>query len=211
MKPFIIGITGGSGSGKTTFISKIQESFSDDKVCVISQDNYYRPREEQMQDDEGIENFDLPGAVDHIAFCQDLQQIITGKTVERLEYTFNNDLVVPKMIVYHAAPVLIVEGVFVLHVPEIRELLDLKMFIHAKDNLKIIRRIKRDQIERNYPLDDVLYRYQYHVTPTYEKYIRPYAEESDIVINNNRDFKMALSVVKGFLKNHLREIGMVDE
>lgn len=205
MRPFIIGITGGSGSGKTTFIKQVEESFTREQVCVISQDNYYRPKEDQIKDDEGIENYDLPGAVDHIAFCQDLQRIISGREVERSEYTFNNELVKPKMIVYNPTPILIVEGIFVLHVPEIRELLDLKIFIHAKDNLKIIRRIKRDQIERNYPLDDVLYRYQYHVTPTYEKYIRPYAEEADIVINNNHNFKVALAVIQGFLNNYLRE------
>ena len=86
-----------------------------------------------------------------------------------------------------------------------KQLLDLKIFLHAKENLKVIRRIKRDRVERNYPLDDVLYRYENHVLPTFEKYIQPYMEQCDIVINNNTQFDRGLEVVIGFLKQRLQQ------
>jgi len=82
-------------------------------------------------------------------------------------------------------------------------LIDLKVFIEAKENLKVIRRIKRDRVERNYPLDDVLYRYEYHVLPTFEKYIQPYIDDCHLVINNNENFEGGLEVMIGFLKNKL--------
>ena len=78
-------------------------------------------------------------------------------------------------------------------------MLDLKVFLHAKENLKVIRRIRRDQEERNYPLDDVLYRYEHHVLPTFERYIQPYMDEADLIINNNADFSLGLEVLKGFI------------
>jgi uridine kinase len=84
-------------------------------------------------------------------------------------------------------------------------LLDLKVFLHAKENLKVIRRIKRDQVERNYPIEDVLYRYEKHVMPTFERYIEPYMDIADIVVNNNEDFSVGLEVVKGFIRNKLAE------
>jgi len=77
--------------------------------------------------------------------------------------------------------------------------------LHAKENLMVIRRIHRDRVERNYPLDDVLYRYQHHVLPTFEKYIKPYQEQADIVINNNEHFQNALEVVSGFIRFKLQK------
>ena len=85
--------------------------------------------------------------------------------------------------------------------------MDLKIYIHAKENLKVIRRIFRDQVERNYPIDDVLYRYQHHVLPAFEKYIEPHKEKADIVINNNHNFELGLSVMEHFLKSKLKETG----
>ena len=78
---------------------------------------------------------------------------------------------------------------------------DLKIFISAKENLKVIRRIYRDQVERNYPLEDVLYKYEHHVLPSFEKYIEPHREDADIVVNNNRDFERGLMVVKAFISS----------
>jgi uridine kinase len=105
------------------------------------------------------------------------------------------------MLTFYPAPVIIVEGLFVFHYKKIAPLLDLKVFINAKENLKVIRRIYRDQVERNYPIEDVLYKYQHHVLPAYERYILPYKEEADLVINNNEHFDQGLKVLIGFLKN----------
>lgn len=203
MKPFIIGITGGSGSGKTTFIRELKKRFTKPELCIISQDDYYRPREEQRTDGKGVRNFDLPESIDATAFAGDICKLVAGERVTRREYTFNNDRQEPRLLTFQPAPIIIVEGLFVFHFDSIRDLLDLKVFLHAKENLKVIRRIKRDQVERNYPLEDVLYRYEHHVLPTFEKYIQPYLEDADLVVNNNAHFRMGLEVLHGFIRQRL--------
>jgi uridine kinase len=203
-KPYIIGITGGSGSGKTTFLRKIQEAFEPSEVCIVSQDDYYFPREQQETDSEGYQNFDLPKSIDKKTLYADLVRLINNEPVEKTEYMFNNKDAVPKKYWLQPAPVIVVEGLFVLHYRKVRALCDLKMFVHAKENLKIIRRIKRDQIERGYPIEDVLYRYEHHVMPSYEKYILPYMEIADVVINNNGSLDQGLEVALGFLKNKVK-------
>ena len=202
-KALFIGVTGGSGSGKTSFINELKSQFSSSELCVVSQDDYYRPIDEQIKDDQGIENFDIPGSIDHEAFYSDLIKLSRGEKVERLEYTFNNVLAKPQLKTFNPAPVIIVEGIFIFHFEEIQKLLDVKIFLHAKENLKVIRRIKRDRVERNYDLEDVLYRYEYHVMPTYEKYILPYMEQCDIVINNNQHFRNSVSIITAWIKQCL--------
>lgn len=202
-KTFIVGISGGSGSGKTSFINQLKKSFSEKEICFISQDDYYRPRDEQKVDEKGVTNFDLPTSINKKEFRQDLKKLMAGEVVERPEYTFNNEKAETKMLVFHPAPIIVVEGLFIYHYRKVNKLLDLKVFVKAKPNLKVIRRIKRDKIERNYPLDDVLYRYENHVLPSFEKYIEPYISECDLVINNNEDFDMGLVVLRGFLRGRL--------
>jgi uridine kinase len=121
--------------------------------------------------------------------------------VEKEEYVFNNPEAQAKKLIFHSAPVIIVEGLFVFHYKKIAPMFDLKIFISAKENLKVIRRIYRDQVERNYPLEDVLYKYEHHVLPSFEKYIEPHREDADIVVNNNRDFERGLMVVKAFISS----------
>lgn len=203
--PLVIGICGGSGCGKTSFINELKRDFSQQDLCIISQDDYYLPREQQEKDQRGIRNFDRPGSINAKELADELSRIIQGETVERLEYTFNNPNVTPKTLIYAPSPVIVVEGLFVFHFQEVARQLSMKIFIRAREDLKVIRRIKRDGLERNYPLDDVLYRYENHVAPTYEKFIKPYIEESDLVINNNENYNAGLMLLKGFLKNHLAE------
>ena len=199
-KPFTIGITGGSGSGKTFFLQGLASHFSAEELCLISQDNYYKPRDQQPIDENGIKNFDLPGSIDRETFRADLLKLKAGQDVVKKEYTFNNAANEPKMLVFKATPILVVEGLFVQYFDEISQELDLRIFVEAKDHVKLGRRIKRDQIERGYDLDDVLYRYQYHVMPVYESLIEPLKYNCDLVIPNNRHFEKALEVLVGFLK-----------
>lgn len=211
MKPYVIGISGGSGSGKTSFIRQLRERFTEQQLCIISQDDYYLPRNLQHKDENREYNFDLPKSFDKKKFRKDVEHLMSGETVTIEEYTFNNTDAQPRMLTFAPAPVLVIEGLFVLHFKKIAPLLDLKIFINAKENLKIIRRIIRDQVERGYPLDDVLYKYQHHVLPSYERYIQPYKEDADIVVNNNKDFQRGLDVLSGFLTSKLKDLAAPEE
>lgn len=199
-KPFIVGITGGSASGKTLFLERLLQSFGPKEVCLISQDNYYKPRQLQPVDEQGVANFDTPHSIDFEQYAQDIRIIQGGGTVMREEYTFNNASKKPKMLTFAPAPVVVVEGIFVLYYPELAELLDLKIFIDAKDHIKLKRRIIRDKVERGYDLDDVLYRYEMHVMPTYEKYIKPFKSEADLIVPNNLNFDRAMDVIRTYLR-----------
>jgi uridine kinase len=204
-KTYIIGVTGGSGSGKTSFIRKLKAKFSDEELCIISQDDYYKERNKQLKDENDVRNFDLPTSILSDEMLKDLLRLEKGEEIRRKEYVFNNEKAVPKELVFKSAPIIIVEGLFVFHHRGLREKCDLKLFVEAKDNLKVIRRIKRDRMERNYPLEDVLYRYEHHVLPAFEKFIEPYKEEADLIINNDQDFDIALSVIAGFIRSLLSE------
>jgi uridine kinase len=200
MKPYIVGITGGSGSGKTYVLKRLVEQLGASHICMVSQDNYYKDRSLQPKDHNGIENFDLPESIDLDAFAQDLEQLKQGKTIRRKEYTYNNKAKEAAELVFEPRPIIIVEGIFILHHKHVSEALDLKVFLDVKDHIKLKRRILRDQRERGYDLDDVLYRFENHVMPTYERYIQRHRTEADIVINNNERVDKALDVLVTFLK-----------
>lgn len=203
-KPFIVGITGGSASGKTTFLNKLLTSFAPQDICLISQDNYYKSREHQASDQNGVVNFDLPSCIDDEAYAHDILKVSQGETVYRTEYTFNNPDTVPRQLEFRPAPIVVVEGIFVFYFEEVARLLDLKVYIDAKEYIKLQRRITRDRIERGYDLDDVLYRYTNHVAPTYEKYIKPYKNDADVIIPNNNHFERGLDVITTFLNTKIK-------
>ncbi|HSI91334.1 MAG TPA: uridine kinase [Adhaeribacter sp.] len=202
-KPFIVGITGGSASGKTTFLKQLLASFKPEDICLISQDNYYHDREIQAVDANGIINFDLPTSINGHEYAQDILKLSQGQEVHRKEYTFNNPNVVARDLVFKPAPIVVVEGIFVFYFEEVARLLDLKVYIDAKEYVKLHRRILRDKVERGYDLDDVLYRYTHHVAPTYEKYIKPFKNDADIIIPNNNHFERGLEVLVSFLNTKI--------
>ena len=201
--PFIVGITGGSASGKTTFLKNLMASFNEDELCLISQDNYYRTLDEVPIDENGVHNFDLPKAMNHQLYAQHINDLREGKQVEQPEYMFNNPNAIPKILVFKPAPIIIVEGIFSFYFKEIEKLLDLKIFIDAKEHIKLKRRIIRDQVERGYDLEDVLYRWENHVFPTYDRFIKPSKIDADLVIPNNKNYNKGLEVVRAYLKTKL--------
>lgn len=207
-KSIIVGISGGSGCGKTTIIDAIRTQFSLEEVCILSQDNYYKPRESQVTDPKGVKNFDLPDSIHTEELIRDVEVLSHGQPVTRQEYVFNNKNVQPSTLTFQPAKIILIEGLFVFHSDLLKEMMEYKIFINTKENLKLIRRIKRDNAERNYPIDDVLYRYEHHVLPSYEKYILPYREECDIVINNNTEYKKGVDFLTSFLRSKLIDIDM---
>jgi len=185
-KPYVIGIAGGSGSGKTFFLNCFLAHFTSDEVCLVSQDDYYIPVAHNMTKEENkLYNFDLPTTIDHQHFEDDIERLLNGEIVLKKEYTFNNPNLVPKILEIKPAPILIVEGLFILHFRKISSTLDLKIFIEAEHNIALTRRIKRDFTERGYSEEDVTYKWVNHVTPAYREFLLPYRDECDQVITNN--------------------------
>ncbi len=192
---YVVGIAGGSASGKTSFLNRLKENLPEGSICIISQDNYYRPQSEQQRDVNGEVNYDLPSSFDNESFFKDISELLSGGSVSIEEYTFNNKEKESRTIMLHTAPIIVVEGLFVFHYPEIRELLDLRIYLDVREELKLERRIKRDRDERGYPESVVRYQWEHHVIPSYKKFLKPYRDDSNIIITNNITFDKGLAVL----------------
>jgi uridine kinase len=201
-KPYIVGIAGGSASGKTSFIRDLSRMIPEGSLAVVSQDNYYFEKHLQKKDPRGEINFDLPEAIDDQAFHRDIQSLLNGEPVVRKEYTYNNPGADARLISIHPAPILLVEGLFVFHFREISEMMNLKVYIDALEEIKLQRRILRDREERGYPESDVRYRWENHVMPSYLSFLKPHRDHCDVVITNNTSYSRGLEV----MANHLMAV-----
>ncbi len=204
-KHYVVGIAGGSASGKTSFLHLLKDNLPDGSVSIISQDNYYKPKSEQMRDENGEVNFDLPTSIDKDAFLSDIKTLLNGETISFEEYTFNNDNQEPETVTINPAPILVVEGLFVFHYPEIRQLLDLRLYLDVREDIKLQRRIKRDRDERGYPEAVVRYQWENHVTPSFKKFLKPYRDDSHLIITNNITFDKGLAVLTDHLHYRLEK------
>jgi uridine kinase len=200
--PFIIGITGGSGSGKSTFTQLLSKKFGEN-AAVLTLDNYYHPIQQQPRDLRGKPNFDLPESLNLESFHQDVWKLSHGGTVVQQEYTFNTPTLVPKEIQISPAPLLLIEGLFIFYLPKTEKLFDLKLFLDTKEEIKLQRRLIRDVQERGYQESDVYYTHEHHVSPSFEKYIQHYRDIADVVIPNHLDFKKGLDMVAAYLEHKL--------
>jgi len=193
---YVIGITGGSASGKTHVLKEIRKRFTSDELSIISLDNYYFDIDEQPKDDTGQVNFDHPNAMNLKLFRAHIGKLLSGEDVSIREYQFNNPRgIEARMVHYHSAPILIVEGLFVFHVPEADKLFDLKIFIDADEHVKLIRRIRRDVADRGYPIEEVMEMYEQFVMPMYRKYIEPFKQDADVILPTNQHVGKAIEVL----------------
>lgn len=204
---YLVGVAGGSGSGKTTLVRALRDSLPPASVCIVSQDDYYHPREAQSLDENGQVNFDLPTAVDLDGLAKDLRTLVSGQPILRKEYTFNQEGKAARMVEMHPAPVILVEGLFVLHHEPIRELFDLRVFIEASEQAQLDRRLQRDARDRGYGTAEVMYQWENHVLPAYRNYLMPYRHLCDLHVVNEINYERAVKV----LGNHLRSTAGVSE
>ncbi|ADY50989.1 uridine kinase [Pseudopedobacter saltans DSM 12145] len=204
-KPYIVGVAGGSGSGKTFFLNCFLNHFSPEEVCLISQDDYYfRVGANMTKEENKLHNFDLPTCFDIQKFESDIDKLMNFETVYMEEYTFNNDNLTPKILENKPAPILIIEGLFIYHFENIKPLFDYKIFIDAQTEVALERRLNRDLIERGYSEEDILYKWHNHVMPSYEQYLLPHRSSCDIVIDNSVNEISNILNVTDTISNNIR-------
>lgn len=208
-KPYVIGIAGGSGSGKTFFLKCFLEHFSEDEVCLISQDDYYIPVGEMTAEENKLYNFDLPVTIDEAAFMADANKLLNNETVYKKEYTFNNAAAIPKILEIKPTPVIIIEGLFILHFKALAAMLDLKIFIETEEEIALHRRLKRDFIERGYSADDVHYKWMHHVLPAYKEYLLPHKPSCHKIVVNNTQVAEDIIQVTSEISKEIRETVLV--
>ena len=168
-------------------------------------DNYYRPIDEQTTDEKGVVNFDLPTALDQERLENDLKKLVNGESIEVFEYQFNaNHKHV--LITIDPSELIIVEGLFVFEYNKVHALLDFGIFVDVDPSIQLDRRIYRDQESRGYTRSEILYQWENHVVPCYEKYLAPHETKADFIYHNDsrseNDFKRLLSALEPILPQH---------
>jgi uridine kinase len=211
MRPYLIGICGGSASGKTTILEALMAALPTEHVTLVAQDNYYKDLQHQVPDENGVVNFDHPSSVDLDLLETHIRTLLDGQPAHIREYHYNNPAKahLHNIITYQPAPVVIVEGMFVFYSPSLRKLLDLKVFIEADEHIRLSRRILRDGTERGYPLEEVLMQYEKNVVPMYRRYVEPYKYDADIVLMNNINHSRGVKVLVGHIIGQMREQGIL--
>lgn len=199
----IIGIAGGTGSGKTTVVHQIMNELPETEVGVISQDSYYKENHNLSFEERALINFDHPRAIDFELLVKQLKDLKAGKTIEQPVYSFITHNRTDDTIVTHPRKVMIVEGILILTNPELRDLFDVKVFVHADSDERLIRRLKRDIAERGRDMEEVLNRYQTTLKPMHQQFIEPTKVFADIIIPNDKYNTVAIDVVRAVINQRI--------
>ena len=199
----IIGIAGGTGCGKTTVVDQIIAELPADEVCIISQDSYYHDTSHLSIEDRKKINFDHPKAIDFELLVGHLQNLRAGIPFEQPVYSFVEHNRTGETLTTFPKKVIIVEGILILAHPAIREIFDIKIFVHADSDERLIRRLKRDIATRGRDLDEVLNRYQTTLKPMHQQFIEPTKEFADIIIPTNRYNTVAVDVIRSIINQKI--------
>lgn len=200
----IIGIAGGTSSGKTTVVSKILQNLNANEVNVLSQDNYYHDNAHlSLQEREKL-NYDHPKSIDFDLLVKHVQALKNGESIEQPIYSFVTHTRTGNHVLVEPREVLIVEGILVLTSKELLKEFDLKVFVHADNDERLIRRIRRDTQERGRDLEEVLHRYQTTLKPMHDEFIEPSKSYADIIIPNMRPNTVAIDFLTTVVGNSLK-------
>ncbi|HCY97438.1 MAG: uridine kinase [Polaribacter sp.] len=199
----IIGIAGGTGSGKTTVVNQIIKQLPTDEVCVISQDSYYNETDNLPYEERAKINFDHPRAIDFDLIIRHLKALKAGNNINQPVYSFVTHNRTKDTIKTHPRKVVIVEGILIFNNKELRDLFDIKIFVHAETDERLIRRLKRDITERGRDIDEVLSRYQTTLKPMHQQFIEPTKNFADLIIPNDRFNTVAIDIVRTVINERL--------
>lgn len=199
----IIGIAGGTGCGKTTVVNTILNELPEGEVGVISQDSYYKDTTHLSYDERIKINFDHPRSIDFELLEKHLNELKKGNSIDQPVYSFVKHNRTGDAISTKPRKVMIVEGILILSHAEIRKLFDIKIFVHADSDERLIRRLKRDITERGRDINEVLNRYQTTLKPMHQQFIEPMKEYADIIIPNNKYNTVAVDIVKTIINERL--------
>lgn len=199
----IIGIAGGTGSGKTTVVNQIINELPADEVCVLSQDSYYKATNDLSYEERTKINFDHPRAIDFDLIIQHLKQLKDNQIIDQPIYSFVTHNRTKDTITTHPRKVVIVEGILIFNSEALRNLFDIKIFVHADADERLIRRVRRDITERGRDIDEVLNRYQDTLKPMHQQFIEPTKNFADIIIPNDRYNTVAIDIVRTVINERL--------
>jgi uridine kinase len=201
----IIGIAGGTGCGKTTVVNQIINELPNEEIGVISQDSYYNDLSHLSLEERRKTNFDHPNSIDFKLLEEHLLALRNGESIEQPVYSFLECNRTKKTIPTHPRKVMIVEGILIMTHSKIRDMCDIKIFVHADTDERLIRRLKRDVNERGWDLDETLDKYQTIIKPMHDQFIEPTKEYADIIIPNNKYNTVAVEIVRSIINEKLTE------
>jgi uridine kinase len=204
--PLVVGIAGGTASGKTTVARKIHQALSSSRVAFIDQDAYYKDLSALSTEERREVNFDHPDAFDTELLVSHLRSLKAGKAVQKPVYDFVTSMRQRSTLPVEPGDLVLIEGILVLHIKEIRDELDVKIFVDAEDDVRIIRRLTRDIKERGRDFDRVVAQYFRHVRPMHFGFVEPSKRYADIIVphggNNDTAIEMLVSAIRGRLYGH---------
>lgn len=194
----IIGIAGGSASGKTTIVNKLKEMFADD-VELISHDCYYKAHDDMPYEERAKLNYDHPSSFDTDRMIEDIKALKRGETIYRPVYDFSIHNRVPETVKVEPKKVILIEGILIFENKELRDLMDIKIFVDADADERLMRRIVRDMKYRGRTIESIISQYQTTVKPMHEEFVEPSKKYADIIIPRGGENQAAMDILKGHL------------
>ena len=195
-KTILIGIAGGTGSGKTSVANAILAEFSSSEVVLIQQDSYYYDLKHLHIDERATVNFDHPDAVDFNEMCENLQSLIDGQTVQIPLYNFNTHTRTDDTLTIGNHHIIVLEGILALFDEKIRNMMDIKLYVDTPDDIRIIRRIKRDINKRGRTFESVIEQYYNTVRPMHQQFVEPSKKYADVIIPEGSHNKVAIDIIR---------------